>query len=103
MVAVSSALEVDQVVAGNEAVVSDGSVFVELPHFDHAACPTVPRADGIFFLDDRGDARITATHVQGFLLGGRGRQARERLGELRGDAAGLGTVSTRWTSVGRAR
>jgi hypothetical protein len=72
MVAVSSALEVkvDQVVAGNEAVVSDGSVFVELPHFDHAACPTVPRADGIFFLDDRGDARITATHVQGFLLGG---------------------------------
>ena len=46
MVAVSSALEVkvDQVVAGNEVVVSDGSVLVELPHFDRAACPAVPGA-----------------------------------------------------------
>ena len=79
-------VKVDQVVAGGSAVVADGSVYVEVSSFEHAPCPaTVPRAYGVFFLDDRTNqpysetildkgagrpagARITAPFVQGFLL-----------------------------------
>lgn len=95
------AVKVDRVLAGNGAVVADGAIYIEIGHpafvggggeggtpvpFDHAAFEaTVPRAYGIFFLDDRTNepywetilnagagrpagARLTATFVQGFLI-----------------------------------
>jgi hypothetical protein len=69
-------VKVDEVLAGDDSVVSDGSVYVEIPHpafvgsgepgpdgegepgeqtpFDHASfAGTVPHAYGIFFLHDR--------------------------------------------------
>jgi hypothetical protein len=62
-------IKVDQVVAGDGALVAEGSVYVEVPHpayvgtgteggeavpFDHSAfAATVPDSYGIFFLDDR--------------------------------------------------
>jgi hypothetical protein len=79
-------VRVDQVLAGDSAVVADGSVYVEVPTFDRAPCPaTVPKAYGVFFLNDRttepysgaildegagrpAGARLTAPFVQGFLI-----------------------------------
>lgn len=79
-------VRVDQVLAGDSAVVAEGSVYIEVPTFDHAPCPaTVPEAYGVFFLDDRtsepysgaildegagrqAGARLTAPLVQGFLI-----------------------------------
>ena len=61
-------VKVDDVVAGDEGVVTDGSVYVDLPYFDHAACPgPVPRATGLFFLNELENGTTTA-FVQGFLL-----------------------------------
>ena len=61
-------VKVDRVVAGDEGVVTDGSVHVELPYFDHAACPgPVPHASGVFFLNELPNG-TTAAFVQGFLL-----------------------------------
>jgi hypothetical protein len=82
----TSVLEVrgDQVLAGNAAVVADGSVYMEVPTLDRAPCPaTVPEAYGVFFVHtsepysetilDEGagrpaGARLTAPFVQGFLI-----------------------------------
>lgn len=62
-------VKVDRALLGDNAVVANGSVYIELPHpafvgtgveggpvapFDHAAfAATVPRSYGVFFLDDR--------------------------------------------------
>lgn len=92
---------VERFVMGQRAVVMDGFVYIEIPHparvgttddpadmkpFDHDSFEaTVPRARGVFFLDDRTNepyfetvidagagrparARLTATYVQGFLI-----------------------------------
>jgi hypothetical protein len=61
-------VKVDRVVAGDDGVVTDGSIYVELPYFDHASCsgPT-PSASGVFFLDELGNG-TTAPFFQGFLL-----------------------------------
>jgi hypothetical protein len=83
---------VDRVLAGDRAVVGAGSVYVEMPNpahegqgVDGCLAAPVPRADGVFFLDDRTNepysgaildegagrpagAGITAAVVQGFLI-----------------------------------
>jgi hypothetical protein len=61
-------VKVDRVATGDESVVVDGSVYVELPYFDHEACPgPVPGAYGVFFLGDRTNG-VTSAFVQGFLI-----------------------------------
>lgn len=93
-------VSVDRVLWGDASLVVDGSVYIEVPHpafvaeseegprvpFDHAAfSETVPKAYGIFFLEDRtkepywdtvldegagrpAGAPLTAAYVQGFLI-----------------------------------
>ena len=81
-------VKVAQVLAGDGAVVADGSVYVEMSNpesRDGCLEAPVPRADGVFFLDDRTNqpysgtildkgagrpagARITTPFVQGFLI-----------------------------------
>jgi hypothetical protein len=81
-------VKVDQVLAGDPEVVADGSVYVEMPNptsGERCLRNPVPRAYGVFFLDDRtsqsysgtilhegagrpAGARITAPFVQGFLI-----------------------------------
>lgn len=102
-------VEVEGMLRGDAGIVFEGSVYMEMGHpafvgdgtagpegggsgrevpFDHAAfARTVPRAYGVFFLDDRttesysptiidegagrpAGARITAPFIQGFLLEG---------------------------------
>lgn len=66
-------VKVDQVVAGDSAVVADGSVYVEVPTFEHPPCPaTFPRAYGVFFVDDRTNESYSDT----ILDKGAGRPAR---------------------------
>jgi hypothetical protein len=77
-------VRVDQVLAGDSAVVAAGSVYIEVPTIERAPCPaTVPNAHGVFFLHTSepysgtilhesagrpAGARLTAPFVQGFLI-----------------------------------
>lgn len=97
-------VDVDRVIAGSESIVHEGSVYIEVQHpafvggeaeplaeYDREAfARTVPRSNGVFFLDDTTDeplwefifdegagrpegSRVTATFVQGFIEDSAGR------------------------------
>jgi hypothetical protein len=77
-------VRVDQLVAGDSAVVAAGSVYIEAPTIERAPCPApVPESYGVFFLHASepysgtilhegagrpAGARLTAPFVQGFLI-----------------------------------
>lgn len=71
-------VEVDQLVGGERALVSDGFLYIKVGHtlfgrrapFDHADfAAVVPRAFGVFFVDQPdARAKLTSTYVQGFLI-----------------------------------
>jgi hypothetical protein len=102
-------VKVDQVLAGDPAVVADGSVYVEMPNpesRDGCLEAPVPRANGVFFLHDRtkepysgtirdegagrpAGARLTAPFVQGFLI-------EDARGKLVSVLDGLETMSPPW-------
>jgi hypothetical protein len=84
-------LKVERLVAGNDGVVANGAVYIEIPHpafvgvgsedapevpFDHSAFEaTIPDAYGIFFLDDR----TNEPYFKTILDEGAGRPAGARL------------------------
>lgn len=105
-------VKVDQVLAGDRAVVADGSVYVEMPNpasRDECLEAPAPRAYGVFFLDDRTNepyaadildegagrppgARITAPFVQGLLI-------EDPRGKLVSVLDGLETMASPWRDL----
>jgi hypothetical protein len=105
-------VEVDRVLAGDPAVVADGSVYVEMPNpSSDTGCleAPVPRSYGVFFLDDRmnepysqtildegagrpAGTRMTAPFVQGFLI-------EDASGKLVSVMDGLETMSPAWRDL----
>ena len=105
-------VKVDRVLAGDRGVVADGSVYVEMPNpasEDSCLEAPVPRAYGVFFLDDRTNepysaavldegagrpvgAQITTPFVQGFLI-------EDARGTLVSVMDGLETMSAPWRDL----